>query len=577
MKVFGQYIITKGIGEGGMGKVWRAWKISSAGFKKLVAIKTLKSPEYIQLFINEAKISANFEHENVLKTLDFGEISDTFFIAMEYIRGANLKEVMDRVNELPLDIFFFIAEKVLSAVEYIHNFGGMNLVHRDINPKNILISWVGNVKLSDFGITLPQNEKIDPFGKLSYVPPEVLTGSGWSQQGDIWSVGVMMWEMLTSQKLFRGKNPKDVREKILKKEIPPPSSINPIVPEEIDKVVLKALSRTPATRYISAEEMITDLREAVESSGIPKIYHKEFARFINSFFREKIKKEASEISYEEKKVSEFITEMKRKGAAITTYPTDNIESLTKDGENTNQNSESEDSRKQNKKENKGKSLNKRRIRRRKGKTEKDKTEGSKKGRGDDKGSGIHSGEGIGREESKLESKIAEQSSISGVERYGSEIPLGYSEPKKEQITLGNTREGEEEREENKEESERGKRKRERKKGRSSKGRKNKGIRKFSRYFLPTVFGILAGFSLGISKSMIDMRKAMESFEMGKILLKSRNFHEAEEFIKKSAELSELPELQILLSEIRKNVEIRRNAELTGRNSDFPSDTKKKER
>ncbi len=530
MKVFGQYIITKEIGEGGMGKVWRAWKISSAGFKKLVAIKTLKSPEYIQLFINEAKISANFEHENVLKTLDFGEISETFFIAMEYIRGANLKEVMDKVNEFPLDIFLFIAERVLSAVEYIHNFGGMNLVHRDINPKNILISWVGNVKLSDFGITLPQNGKIDPFGKLSYVPPEVLTGSGWSQQGDIWSVGVMMWEMLTSQKLFYGKKPKDVREKILKKEIPPPSSINPIVPEEIDKVVLKALSRTPATRYISAEEMINDLKDAVENSGIPKIYPKEFAKFINSFFREQIKKETSEINREEKKVSEFISEMKRKGTEAASSSVD-IESPTEDREKTEQSRKVKDKKQGKEGKQKEKSLG-----RSVGITR------NKKGE-----------KWLEERNNVLDNEVAVQISITK-----DEISVSETISEKKKVVKR---------------EETGKERKRKKKG-NEKSKVRKKVRKggqLGRYFLPTVFGILAGFLLGISKSMIDMKKAMESFEMGKILLKSRNFREAEEFIKKSAELSELPELQILLSEIK------RSTEITGGNPDFLSGTGKTEK
>jgi Serine/threonine protein kinase len=176
MRVFGDYIITKEIGEGGMGRVYRAWKISDAGFRKLVAIKTLKSTHNTDLFINEAKISARFDDENIVKTINFGKISGEFFIEMEYIRGINLKELMETVGEIPLDVFFYIAEKLLTAVSYIHRFEGRGLVHRDVNPKNILISWIGGVKLSDFGITLPQNSEIDPFGKISYVPPEVILG-----------------------------------------------------------------------------------------------------------------------------------------------------------------------------------------------------------------------------------------------------------------------------------------------------------------------------------------------------------------------------------------------------------------
>jgi len=313
MRKFGQYIITKEIGEGGMGKVYRAWKVSEAGFKKLVAIKILKSSKHTELFINEAKISARFDHENIVKTNNFGKIENTFFIEMEYIKGVNLMEFLKKVNEIPLDIFLFISEKILTATEYIHNFEGRRLIHRDINQKNILISWTGGVKLSDFGITLPQNGKIDPFGKLSYVPPEVINGNGWTQQGDIWSIGVVMWEMLTSQRLFSSANPEEVKEKILKGSIPPPSSINSIVTEHIDEVILKALSKNPFMRYSSAEEMLNALKIACEKSSIPQIYQKDFAEFIQSCFSEKIREEESEIAEEERKIPDLLIEINQIG------------------------------------------------------------------------------------------------------------------------------------------------------------------------------------------------------------------------------------------------------------------------
>ncbi|GBD03609.1 Serine/threonine-protein kinase PrkC [bacterium HR19] len=308
MKKFGQYIITKEIGEGGMGKVYRAWKVSEAGFKKLVAIKILKSSKHTELFINEAKISAKFDHENIVKTNNFGKIENSFFIEMEYVKGINLMEFLKKANEIPLDIFLFISEKILTATEYIHNFEGRRLIHRDINQKNILISWTGGVKLSDFGITLPQNDKIDPFGKLSYVPPEVISGNRWTQQGDIWSIGVVMWEMLTSQRLFSSPNPEEVKTKIIKGSIPPPSSINPIVTEHIDEVVMKALSRNPFMRYNSAEEMLNALKIACEKSSIPQIYQKDFAEFIQSCFSEKIREEEAEIAEEERKIPDLLIE-----------------------------------------------------------------------------------------------------------------------------------------------------------------------------------------------------------------------------------------------------------------------------
>jgi serine/threonine protein kinase len=316
MRAFGDYIITKEIGEGGMGRVYRAWKISDAGFRKLVAIKTLKSTHNTDLFINEAKISARFDDENIVKTTNFGKISGEFFIEMEYIRGINLKELMETVGEIPLDVFFYIAEKLLTAVSYIHRFEGRGLVHRDVNPKNILISWIGGVKLSDFGITLPQNSEIDPFGKISYVPPEVILGRGWTQQGDIWSIGVVFWEMLTGQKLFPKDKPEKLKEKILKGKIPPPSSINPAVPELLDDIVLRALSRNEFSRFPSADRMLDEMKKIAVDLNVHQLYQKDFSNFVCSFFSKRIDEENREIEDEEKRIISFISQNQNFSGAL---------------------------------------------------------------------------------------------------------------------------------------------------------------------------------------------------------------------------------------------------------------------
>lgn len=312
MKELGQYIVTKVIGEGGMGKVWRAWKISEGGFKKVLAIKTSKSSrKHHDLFMNEAKISARFDHENIVKTFDFGKTDNEFFIVMEYIRGVDLKELVSTVKKIPEDIFFYIIDKVLSAVIYIHNFEGRQLVHRDINSKNILVSWNGNIKLSDFGITLPQYGDFDPFGKIGYVPPEVILGKGWTQSGDIWCIGVLMWEILTSKKLFSGKNKEDIKRKIISGNITPPSQINDSINEKIDQIVLKALSRIPESRYISASELQEDIRKTMNELNIKPMYREDFSSFISEYFLDKIKEEEKELSEEETRITVYFSEKSR--------------------------------------------------------------------------------------------------------------------------------------------------------------------------------------------------------------------------------------------------------------------------
>lgn len=311
VREFGQYLVTKLIGEGGMGKVWRAWKVSEGDFKKIVAIKTSKSSKNTDLFMNEAKISARFEHENIVKTFDFGKIGDEFFLVMEYVRGVDLRKFISVVEDISTEVFLYIMDRILSALSYIHDFEGRLLVHRDINAKNILVSWNGNVKLSDFGITLPQNGDFDPFGKLGYVPPEVMLGKGWSQAGDIWCVGVLMWEMLTSRKLFSGRSKHEIRNKVLSSNIPPPSYLNDSVSPEIDKVVMKALSRLPEARYSSPRELQAELRGVALRLGIRNLYQEDFSALMSSLFSEDIKEEEKEIAEEEAMISFHVSQRSR--------------------------------------------------------------------------------------------------------------------------------------------------------------------------------------------------------------------------------------------------------------------------
>lgn len=311
VREFGQYIVTKLIGEGGMGRVWRAWKIADGDFKKIVAIKTSKSPRNLELFMNEAKISARFEHENIVRTFDFGRTKDEFFIVMEYVRGLNLREFLSTVKTMPLDIFFYVMDKVLSAVAYIHDFDGRQLVHRDLNARNILVSWNGNIKVSDFGITLPQYGDLDPFGKLGYVPPEVILGKGWTQSGDIWCLGVLMWEMLTSRKLFSGRNKNEIGKRVLSSPINPPSLLNKEIHEDIDRIVLKALSRLPESRYASVKELQADLRKVSSTLGVKTVYQEDFLSYILEHFIERIRDEEKELAEEETRISLYLSEKSR--------------------------------------------------------------------------------------------------------------------------------------------------------------------------------------------------------------------------------------------------------------------------
>jgi TonB family protein len=275
---FGQYVLVEKIATGGMAEVWKARMRGVEGFQKIVAIKKIlphlsDNQDFIEMFVDEAKLAAQLNHNNIIHIYDLGKIQNSYYIAMEYIDGFDLKTILrqghERDNPLNVELALFIASKIASALDYAHRKKDyeekeMGLVHRDVSPQNVLISQEGDIKLCDFGIAKAASKASHTQagalkGKLQYMAPEQAWGRNIDRRSDVFALATVLFEMLTNRKLFSGDNELSILEQVREAQVQPPSLYNDEVTPEIDKVVLKALQKDPANRYQTAGEMARDL------------------------------------------------------------------------------------------------------------------------------------------------------------------------------------------------------------------------------------------------------------------------------------------------------------------------------
>src|SRR5262245_10883452 len=256
---FGRYYLLERIGRGGMAEVFRAVTQGVEGFRRMFVVKRIlsekaKSPEFIRMFGDEARISALLHHPNIVQVYDFGQVEVSYFLAMEYLAGKDLASVMRvlRASKLavPSGLAAFIAQQVALALGYAHTLRGSNgqplgIVHRDVTPSNIMLLHAGGVKVLDFGIakataaaeSFRTSGKVK--GKFSYLAPEQARSEEVDARADLFTLGVTLWEMLTGRRLFADANELETLRNVLQKPVPAPSTLRPGIPPELDRVVLK--------------------------------------------------------------------------------------------------------------------------------------------------------------------------------------------------------------------------------------------------------------------------------------------------------------------------------------------------
>lgn len=275
---FGQYVLLEKIATGGMAEVWKARMRGVEGFQKIVAIKKIlphlsDNQDFIEMFVDEAKLAAQLNHNNIIHIYDLGKIQSSYYIAMEYIDGYDLKNILRKAQErdqpLSVEIALFVASKIAAALDYAHRKrdfedNEMGLVHRDVSPQNVLISEEGDIKLCDFGIAKAASKASHTQagalkGKLQYMSPEQAWGRNIDRRSDIFALATVLFEMLTARKLFGGDNELSILEQVREARVTPPSEYNDEVTPQIDAIVLKALQKDPASRYQTAGEMQRDL------------------------------------------------------------------------------------------------------------------------------------------------------------------------------------------------------------------------------------------------------------------------------------------------------------------------------
>ncbi len=271
---FGPYTLTRRLAVGGMAEVYVAKTQGIGGFEKLLAIKVIhptysEDEQFITMLVEEAKLSVLLNHNNVVQTFDLGCTEDTYFIAMELVEGADcyrmLKALRQRKALLPLDICAYIVSAVCSALDYAHrkrDSGGnpLRIVHRDVSPQNVLVSFSGDVKLADFGIAKAalrtQDTQVGIIkGKYYYMSPEQAWGDPMDHRSDIFSAGVVLHELLTGEMLYQADNLPELLDRVRKAELRPPSAFRRDVPAELDAITMKALARRPEDRYESAHDL----------------------------------------------------------------------------------------------------------------------------------------------------------------------------------------------------------------------------------------------------------------------------------------------------------------------------------
>jgi len=317
---YAKYELMERVAVGGMAEIFLARRRAIAGFEKILAVKRIKKkfsqePSFVQMFLNEARIIARLSHPNIVQIFDLGKSEGCYFIAMEYVHGRSLREVVQRAEEqkvrFPLEYALKITSQACDGLHYAHTKKDpdgtpLNIVHRDISPVNLVLSFDGVVKILDFGIARAEkyyrqekdgDKKVK--GKLTYMAPETIEGRKEDARTDIFALGMVFYELITGLKVRSEKGDMDLLRSILKGKIHPPSFFRADLPEPVEEIALKALARDPDERYQHAREMQYDLDAYLVETGFnPGTLH--LSNFMKQLFDKDLKEE-------EKRMAELVS------------------------------------------------------------------------------------------------------------------------------------------------------------------------------------------------------------------------------------------------------------------------------
>ncbi len=286
----GRYEICAEVASGGMATVYLARLVGPAGFDKLVALKCVhahlaKDRQFIEMFLDEARLVSRIRHPRVCSVFDVGFVDGQYYLAMDFLEGVSVAQLCQRLTEggLPVAQRCLLASRLTAqASEGLHaahelldeTSQPLQVVHRDVSPQNLFVTWDGNLQVVDFGVAhatgrMHQTLSSALKGKLAYMSPEQLNDEHVDRRTDVWALGVVLWETLTLRRLFRKRTEPGTMHAVLEGPIPAPSSVSPGVPPELDRVVLRALERDVDKRYPTARALAKDLNRFASSWGVP--------------------------------------------------------------------------------------------------------------------------------------------------------------------------------------------------------------------------------------------------------------------------------------------------------------------
>jgi len=306
---FGKYHLLERLAVGGMAEIYLAKSFGAAGFERLLVIKKIlphmaEDEEFITMFIDEARIASTLNHSNIAQINELGKEGGAYFIAMEFVNGKDLSRIYERAvqtkRNVPIPLAVLIASRICEGLDYAHRRtdstgNNLNIIHRDVSPGNVLVSYDGDVKLIDFGIAKATNRMGRTTagtlkGKFGYMSPEQVRGLPLDHRSDVFTVGILLYEMLTGERLFGGESDFGTLEKVRNAVVTPPTTYNAKIPKELEKTVLRALAKEPEERHEWASDLQEDLVRFLMHDG-SLITGKSLASFVRDLFAKDIAKE----------------------------------------------------------------------------------------------------------------------------------------------------------------------------------------------------------------------------------------------------------------------------------------------
>lgn len=279
MPSMGRYEVLSRLARGSVADVLLARASGPLGFARHVVIKQIRNEpgidqKFVEAFLSEARIGASLNHQNIVQVFDIDQVDGLPYFAMEYVHGEDVRRLLTRVvqtgAQVPLDIVVAIGAAAAAGLHHAHEHLGadrkpLHLVHRDVGPSNILIGYDGSVKLVDFGLAKPalfsQKTRAGALGKAPYMSPELCLGKPVDRRSDIFALGTVLYELVTARRLFKGDNDYDTMRMIVEGEVPPPSTLRPGLPPQIDAIIMRCLAKDPAARYQTAYDLRHDLEQ----------------------------------------------------------------------------------------------------------------------------------------------------------------------------------------------------------------------------------------------------------------------------------------------------------------------------